>query len=65
MVSYQAWVSTVFETAKDGGAQFESIDDGGKVIDVAATVWNDRKAELKTATRSEARDIARQEISVS
>lgn len=65
MVSYQTWTSLVFEVAKAEGAQFESIADGAVVIgDVASPVWSERKEELKTATRSEARNIARQEVEV-
>jgi len=64
MVTYQAWTSTVFEVAKQDGAQFENISDGSSVVSIAAEVWQERKGELKTATAAEARDIARQEIQV-
>jgi hypothetical protein len=65
MVSYQAWTSILFEVVKEEGAEFENISDGGEVVSVGADVWQERKTELRTATRAEARDIARQEVSVS
>lgn len=64
MVTYQSWTATVFEVAKDEGAQFENISDGANVVSLAADIWRERGEELKTATAVEARNIARQEIEV-
>jgi len=65
MVSYQTWTSLLFEEAKKAGAQYSDISDGAETVEVAAAIWNERKNELKRATTAEARNIARQEITVS
>lgn len=65
MVSYPQFTSIVFDVATAEGAQFAGISDGQEVIGVAAEIWDERKDELSTATRSEARDVARQEVEVS
>lgn len=65
MVTYPTWTSIVFDVAKAEGAQFKGIADGAVVIeDVAAPIWSERKEELQTASRPEARDIARREVEV-
>jgi len=65
MVSYQTWTSVAFEVAEEKGAQIKGSGSvATDLISVAADIWNERKDELSTATRSEARQIALQEISV-
>lgn len=64
MVSYQAWTSIVFDVAQSEGASFGNIRDGQNVVGVSSEIWNERKADLMTATESEARKIARNEIAV-
>lgn len=64
MVSYQKWTSIVFDVAKSKGAQFEGISDGQPVVQLASEVWQERKADLNTATDAEARRIAQDEVQV-
>lgn len=64
MVEYHEWVSIVFAEAKAQGFE-ASFDENNTVVTVAADVWNDRSAELKTASGSQARKIAGQEVTVS
>lgn len=63
MVSYQRWVSIVFDIAKQKGAQ-TGPQDNAKTLSVAGSIWSDRKDELKDANQSTARDIADQEVVV-
>jgi hypothetical protein len=68
MVSYQRWTSVAYEVAKSKGANLEGTGtqtNNQDLIRVISEVWNDRKGELSTATVAEARDIARQEVTVS
>lgn len=65
MVSYQRWTSLAFETAKAQGYDTSTAEKNAEAVSEFADVWNRRKAELSTATVSEAREIAEQEISVS
>lgn len=62
MVSYQTWTSIAFEVADEKGAEYENIAEGGQAISIFAEIWRERQVELESATRTEARDIARQEI---
>lgn len=69
-VEYSTWISIAFEVAKSKGARFETtqeaIQEGeaptSEAIRVFARIWQDRKDEMVSA--SEARRIAREEISV-
>ena len=68
MVSYQKWTSIAYEVARQKGAQIDgegTQQTNQQLVSVIADVWNDRKEDLSTATVSEARTIARQELSVS
>jgi len=58
MVSYQAWVSIVFETLQDRGVEATDIDDGATIMEFAATSWNDHRRRLRMASAAEARTIA-------
>lgn len=64
MVSYQRWTSIAFEVAREKGAQFDSLSSSSDGIQVFADIWNDRKDELSAASVQEARQVAREEISV-
>lgn len=61
MVSYQKWTSIVFDVVREKGG---STSEAETIIEVGSAIWNDRKEELNTATVSEAKNVARQEISV-
>lgn len=64
MVSYQTWTSLCFDVAEQKGAEFENLRDGGGFIsNVVAELWARHKAELQTATRAEARQLAERKIS--
>lgn len=68
MVSYQRWTSVCYEVARQKGATLEgpgTQDENRALVSVIAEIWNERKDELSTATVSEARNIARQEVEVS
>lgn len=64
MVSYQTWTSIVFEVVREKGGQFQNIDDGAQVVQLAADLWNVEKVDLQTATRNSAKTFARREIQV-
>lgn len=63
MVTYSNWVSICFETARRKGFE-ASFEDNASVISVAAEVWNDRKQQLASASKSTAKSIADDEIHV-
>jgi hypothetical protein len=58
MVSYQAWVSIVFETLKDRGVQASDIEEGAAVMEFAAETWNAEHRRLDKATQAQARQLA-------
>lgn len=64
MVSYQKWTQIAFETAKQKGMK-TSQSNSQDLVSVSATIWNERKSELSSATQHEAERIAKQEIEVS
>lgn len=63
MVSYQTWTQIAFDVAKEKGMETtqSNVQEG---VSAFATIWNQRKEALSAATRSEAEDIAEQEIVV-
>lgn len=68
MVSYQKWTSICYDVANEKGAELTGPGTQGTnqtLVSLIAEVWNDRKAELNTATVAEAQNVARQEITVS
>lgn len=62
MVSYQRWTAIVFDVARSMGADTSRRQT--EIVSAAATIWNDQKEELETATAAEAREIAQQRVSV-
>lgn len=64
MVDYSTWVSTVRTEAAEQGADLSDFEVNSSIVSVAASVWNDRKDELKAATGREAEKIAADEVSV-
>lgn len=64
MVDYPTWVSIVRAEAKAQGADLSQFETNSSVVSVAASVWTDRKAEIKNTGRSEAKRIASSEVSV-
>lgn len=65
MVDYSTWVSIVRSEADRKGADLRRFEENSAVVSLAAEVWNDRKAELRSASRSQAETIAEGEVSVS
>lgn len=63
MVSYQAWTSILFDVVKTSGVEM-SRETASDTVSVGAEIWQDRKADLQSATRQEARRIAGEEINV-
>lgn len=67
MVNYTEWFSIVREVAISKGANLEGAgtqSENQALAQVAGEIWNDRKAQLESASRSKARSIAEKEISV-
>lgn len=64
MVSYQAFVSIVFETAREKGAQFDGIEDGQPVMTLVSELWNENKQKLQRMTQAEAKRYAQEEVEV-
>lgn len=63
MVTYQTWTSVAFTVAESKGME-TSQENNADLMSVAAEVWNDRKEELSTSTRSQAKQIAESEINI-
>jgi hypothetical protein len=64
MVSYQTWTAVAFDVAQSKGMQ-NSQENSANLVSLAAEIWQERKAELSTATRAEAERVAEQELNVS
>ena len=58
MVSYQAWVSIVFETLQDQDVQISDIADGAAIMEFAGQAWNDHGSRLKRMSQSQAQNAA-------
>lgn len=58
MVSYQAWVSIVFETLQGRGVEVSDIDDGASMMRFAGDTWQNYGNRLKRMTESQARSAA-------
>ena len=65
MVAYSDWVSVCRSEADRQGADMNDFETNSMVVEVAGAVWRDRKDEIESANRSRAKEIARDEISVS
>lgn len=65
MVDYSTWVSIVRSEADRKGADLRRFEENSAVVSVAASIWNDRKAELAAASRTVAEEIAEDEVTVS
>lgn len=63
MVTYQTWTSIAFEVADSKGME-SSQENSAELVSVVAEIWQERKADLSSATRKEAEDIAQEEITV-
>jgi hypothetical protein len=60
MVSYQTMIAIAFDVAKQQGATFDGIDDGGQFIADLADVWQANKQQLKQATEQQTYRILEQ-----
>jgi hypothetical protein len=58
MVSYQAWVSIVFETLQDRGVQVSDIDDGASMMRFAGKTWQQYGHRLERMGQSQAQSAA-------
>ena len=68
MVSYQKFTSICYDVAREKGANLEGTgtqSTNQELVSIIASIWNDRNPDLSTATVSEAKTIARQEITIS
>jgi len=64
MVDYSTWVSIVRSTSDRKGADLRQFEENSAVVSLAADVWNDRKAELQSASQTAAEEIADSEVTV-
>lgn len=64
MVSYEQWVSIARSVADRKGARLDEFEKNSELISLAADIWNDRKQELQNASKSQAKNVADEEISV-
>ena len=63
MVSYQTFTSIAFDVAKEQGAQFGGVDDGGTFVStVVSVLWQQHRDDLKGMTIQQARQFAQQHI---
>jgi len=53
MVSYQEYIAIAFSVAKEKGATFDGIDEGGDFISQAAVVWQQDKERIKQLTEKQ------------
>jgi hypothetical protein len=58
MVSYQAWVSIVFDSLQDRGVQVDDLDDGASVMEFAGETWQQHGRRLGRMNQSEAEQAA-------
>lgn len=63
MVEYETWIGLCFQSARSKGFE-ATFQDNASVVSVGAAVWQDRKQELRSASKSTAREIADDEITV-
>lgn len=65
MVEYRQWVSVVFEVSKAKGLNTSKTENNAQVLSVAAEIWQERKNELRNASKSTAKAVADEEVSIS
>ena len=63
MVSYTTWVGLVMDVADSKGME-NSFEANADALSVAASIWSDRKAEIRPASEGTARSIAEDEVAV-
>lgn len=64
MVSYDTWIEVAYKVAEQKGMD-TSFEESQNAVSAFADIWNRRKADLQSATRSQARSVAQDEITVS
>lgn len=64
MVEYHKWVGITFDEVKSQLGADPAFSTSSEVVTAAADVWNRRKSELQSATVTQARRIASEEIEV-
>ena len=63
MVSYQKFTSIAFDVAKEKGAQFNGVGDGGTFVgNVVSVLWNQHRDDLTGMTIQQARQFAQNHI---
>lgn len=56
MVSWQTLVKIAFEIAKQKGAEFEGIEQGGQFMSDLADIWSENKQKYKSYNKQQARN---------
>lgn len=64
MVEYTEWTEIGHEVYKQKGGRYGSREAAQNVTSVLARYWRQNTDQLRSASRSEARDIASREMSV-
>ena len=63
MVSYQKFTSIAFDVAKQQGAQFDGVGDGGTFVStVVSVLWRQHRDDLTGMTIQQARQFAQNHI---
>jgi len=62
MVSYQTFTSIAFDVAKDKGASFDGIEDGGSFVSQLSALWNRDKDQIKQWTEDRTRQYLREKV---
>jgi len=64
MVEYTEWTSIGHEVYKAKGGEYTGREAAQSVTSVLAEYWRENTAQLRTASRSEAKKIAQREMIV-
>lgn len=59
MVSYQTFTALCYEVSEERNNKPKSLEGGQSVVQIAATLWQQDKDDLRTASRAEAKDYIR------
>jgi hypothetical protein len=62
MVSYQTFVTLAFDVARQKGAQFDGIDDGGDFLSDVAALWSSNTEQYRQMTQQQARNALERRV---
>lgn len=64
MVKYQKFISICFAEAKGQGAEFNTLEDSNKALQVFADLWSGNKTNISAFSENEAENYAHNQINV-